>query len=314
MRRYVFLMAAPMLFVIANSASADVMIKSKAAMGQMLGIGGSESETSVYIKGDKNRTETTTSFKSQMFQMSKQDMTSRSTEIIRLDKEVKWQLEDKDKSYREIFLKSLKPSIGDYKGQESSPAMSSPDDEAEDYTWTVTVDISENGEVVNGFKSNKAVVNAIGVNKEDVSDTMFVTLKMWRSEELPNIDEIEDFHKKFSEIAGFDEDVSSMRMEEYSSGFGKEFEESAKKIEQMEGYQVKTEMVVQKSSSGEGGDEESDMSGMMKGLMGVEKGPGEESGSDRITVISITDEIISVDNSKIDDGMFEIPEGYIRKE
>ncbi len=308
MRRYVFLMVAPMLLVLANSASADVMIKSKATMGQMLGIGSSESETSVYIKADKNRTETTTSFKSQMLQMSKQDMTSRSTEIFRLDKEVKWELEHKDKSYREVFLKSLKPSIGDYKGQESSP-----DDEAEDYTWTVTVDISENGEVVNGFKSNKAVVNAIGVNKEDVSDSMFVTLKMWRSEELPHIDEIEAFHKKFSEITGIDEDVSSMKMEEYSSGFGKEFEESAKKIEEMKGYQVKTEMVVQKSASGEAGDEESDVSGMMKGLMGMGKGKEGDSDSERITIISITDEITSVDASEIDNKMFEVPEGYIKR-
>ena len=191
--------------------------------------------------------------------------------------------------------------------------MSSPDAEAEDYTWTVDVDISKNGEVVNGFKSNRAVVTAIGVHKEDISDSMFVTLKMWRSEELPNIDEIEAFHEKFSEITGFDEDVSSMKMEEYSSGFGKEFEESAKKIEEMKGYQVKTEMVVQKSSLGEAGDEESDISGMMKGLMGMDKGEGEESGSGRITVISITDEIISADNSAIDDEMFEIPEGYKKK-
>ena len=88
MIRFSFLLVALILFVFSNFASADVMIKSKATMGQMLGIGSSESETSVYIKGDKNRTETETSFKSQMFQMGKQDMTSRTTEIFRLDKEV----------------------------------------------------------------------------------------------------------------------------------------------------------------------------------------------------------------------------------
>jgi hypothetical protein len=313
MIRFSFLLAALVMFVFSGFASADVMIKSRSTMGQMLGIGSSESETSVYIKGDKNRTETTTSFKSNMFQMAKKDMTSRTTEIFRLDKEVKWDLESKDDSYRETNLKSLKPSLGEYKGQESPPGMSSPEDEAEDYTWTVDVDISEDAEVVNGFKSNRAVVNAIGVHKEDVSDSMFVTLKMWRSEELPNIDEIEAFHKKFSEITGFDEDISSMKMEEYSAGFGKEFEESAKKIEEMKGYQVKTEMVVQTSSSGAAGEEESDISSMMKGLMGTDKGEGEESDSGRITVISIADEIVSVDNSAIDDKMFEIPEGYKKK-
>ncbi|UCC78402.1 MAG: hypothetical protein JSW64_08930 [Candidatus Zixiibacteriota bacterium] len=311
MKKPVFLILALMLFVLSHTVSADVMIKSKATMGQMLGIGSSESESSVYIKGDKNRTETTTSFKSQMFQMSGRDMTSETVEIFRLDKEVRWDLDKKDKSYREIFLKSLKPMEMDYEEYESPQSGSLPDDEVEDYTWTVTVDISKKSEEVNGLKCSKAVVNATGVNKEDNSDSMFVTLKMWKSTELPNIDEIEAFHKKFSEITGIDEDVGSMKMEEYSSGFGDEFEESARKIEEMEGYQVKMEMLVEKSSSGEAGDDEPDLSGMMKGLMG--KGQEGESGN-RITVISITDEIISVDASTIDDGMFEVPEGFVKKQ
>ncbi len=311
MKKPVFLILALMLLVLSHTVSADVMIKSKATMGQMLGIGSSESESSVYIKGDKNRTETTTSFKSQMFQMSGRDMTSETIEIFRLDKEVRWDLDKKDNSYREIFLKSLKPMESDYEEYESPQSASPTDDEVEDYTWTVTVDISKKGEEINGFKSNKAVVNAIGVNKEDNSDSMFVTLKMWKSTELPNIDEIEAFHKKFSEITGIDEDVGSMKMEEYSSGFGDEFEESARKIEEMEGYQVKMEMLVEKSSLGEAGDDESDISGMMKGLMG--EGKEGESGN-RITVLSMTDEIISVDASKIDDGMFEVPGGFVKKQ
>jgi hypothetical protein len=248
-----------------------------------------------------------------MFQTDKQDMASKSTEIFRLDKKVKWQLEYKDKSYREVFLRSLKPSAGAYEGQESFPAMPSPDDEAEDYAWTVDVEISNDAEVVNGFKSDRAVITAIGVHKEDITDSIFVTLKIWRSEELPNVDEIEAFYEKFSEITGIDEYAGSLKMEEYSSGFGKEFEESAKKIEEMKGYQVKTEMVVQKSSLGEEGDEESDISGMMKGLMGMGKGQEGEPDTGRITVISITDEIISIDASPIDDKMFEIPEDYIKK-
>lgn len=312
MKKSVFLILIPILFLLSSAVSADVMIKSKATMGQMLGIGSSESVSSVYIRGDKNRTETTTSFKSQMLQMGQRDMSSETIEIIRLDKEVRWDIDKNDQSYRETFLKALKPMKRDYEMQESPQSPSLPDDEVEDYTWTVTVDISEKGEEVNGFKCNKAIVNATGVNKEDNSDSMFVTLKMWKSEELPNIPEIEAFYKKFTEITGFDEDVGSMKMEEYSSGFGDEFEESARKIEEMKGYQVKMEMLVQTSSSGKAGDEESDISAMMKGLMG--KGKSEEPEGKHVTVFSMADEIISVDDSSIDDDMFEVPEGFVKKQ
>jgi len=314
MKKYVFLVVVPMMFVFSNTASADVVIKSKTTMGQMLGIGSSESETSVYIKGDKNRTETTTSFKSQLLQMGKQDMTSRTTEIFRLDKEVKWELNHEDKSYREIYLKSLKRMAGDYKGHEASPAAPLSDDQAEDYVWTVDVEISEDAEAVNGFKSSKAVINAVGVKKDDISDSMFVTSKMWKSDELPNIEEIETFYKKFSKITGIDEGAGFAKMTEYSYGFGEEFEESAEKLGEMKGYQVKMEMLVQKSSSGKTGDAEPDISGMMKGFMGLNKGGRTGSGEEHITVISITNEIVSVGDSAIDDGMFEVPEGYIKKQ
>ena len=303
-----FLLMTAIPFLLSITARADVIIKSKATVGPMLGIGTSESDITTYIKGDKNRTDTKTTFEGQLFTKAKpEDKVSSNTEIYRLDKEIKWNLESRNNTYREIYLGSLRPPAGDA-GQAS---------EADDYTWQVEYNIADKGEAVNGFNCKKAVIDAVGINKSDESDSMFVRLQIWKSEQVPGLDEIEQYYRNLAEITGFDEDSGTDKIKAYSAGFGNEFAESAEKIEEMDGFTVKTAMRIQKSSGGDNqGSGKMNMSDLMKGMFGNDSDTSDGTGAadTRITILSITENVESVDDSSIDDDMFEIPEGYQRAE
>jgi hypothetical protein len=303
-----------MMIFLPGVSRADVLIKSRTAMDQLLGIGSSESVTSVYVKGDKNRTDTKTTFNSPIFQMGDEEMNSERTEIFRLDKEVRWDLDPKDKSYREIYLRSMKPGPSSGYDDGSAPP-SSPGDDIGDYIWTVKIDISDSPETINGFKSVKAAMKAVGVNREDQSDSMFVEFNVWKCHNPQYFDEIEKYQDRFSEVAGFEEDLGLGASGDYTAGFGPEFEKEAKKIEEVKGYPVKTILLIQKSTGGAGSEDQTGISDLMKGLLGGNKESegGGGSAAPRITVLSLTNEVISVDNSAIDNRMFELPEGYIKK-
>lgn len=300
--------------VLSSTSLADVLVKSVTTMDQLLGIGSSKSETSVYIKGDKNRTDSRTSFDSPIFKLSEEEMNFEKTEIFRLDKDVKWELNRRNNSYREIYLRSLKPEKTNFDDMNSPPDQS-PGSDIEDYFWIVKIDIANAPETVNSFESIKALMNAIGVNREDRADSMFVELNVWKCEDPELFGDVERYQEKFSEIAGFEGNLGLEATRDYASGFGDKFEAETRKIEEMKGYPVKTILLIQKSTAGDGGEGKSEISDLMEDLVaGSSRGDNtDRPPGPRITILSLTNEVVSVDNSPIDDGMFEIPEGYIKE-
>ena len=169
--------------------------------------------------------------------------------------------------------------------------------------------------MINGFKSKKAVVKAVGVNKNDNSDSMFVDLRIWKSENLPNFPEIEKYYSSYAEKTGLEDGAEPDKFSAYSAGFGDEFAESTRKIDKMDGFTVKTQMKIQKPSGEAVPDSgKMNMSELMKGMFGkdIETHDESEYFPGRTTIISITEEVTSVSDSTISDNLFEVPEGFIR--
>ncbi len=294
----------------------DVMIKSKTSMGQMLGIGSTESTSTTYIKGEASRSETSTSFKSELLKMGDAGMASEIIEITRLDKGFVWNLDQKNKTYNEISLSNLRGIYG--KTGEDNPYATeeSGEDDNDNYVWTFDISVSENIEEVNGFKCNKATISAVGVNKDDNADSMFITTQIWKSEEVPNFNEANNFSAQYLEKTGSEMASMSFFTEGYLFAFDDEFSGSLDEAKRMKGYTIKTEMLTQKSGmeSSDQDDDGSQMPSMLKGLLGrkAKKEKSKESAKGRVTVLLVTAEITEVETSTIEDGLFEIPEGYVK--
>lgn len=293
----------------------DVMFKSKTSM-EMLGFGSTETTFTTYIKGEAGWSETSTSFKSELLQMGDAGMVSEKIEITRLDKGLLWILNQKNKTYIEISLNALRGVLGEMVEDNPYAAEESSEDDNDNYIWTFDISFSDNTEEVNGFLCNKATISSLGVNKDDNTDSSIITTKIWKSEEIPEFDEANNFYAKYSELIDSEAGPLAFFTEEFLFAFGNEFSNSSNEIKRMKGYTVKTEMLTQKSGVKSSGpdDEESQVSSMLKGLLGkkAKTDKSKEPAKGRVTVLLVTAEITEVETSTIEDSLFEIPEGYVK--
>jgi hypothetical protein len=92
-------------------------------------------------------------------------------------------------------------------------------------------------------------------------------------------------------------------------GFGSEFGILADSMKKYEGFPVKNVILIESLGVGRGDSAGNTMEEMMgKGLKGKKS-----VASGHTKVFSITTEVLGIEQTAIDDSLFEIPKGYTRK-
>ncbi len=190
------------LLAFSTLAQADVTRKHHST-GQMMGT--NESTSTEYYTADKMATESTTKWTSGMMKTMTKGKPQESINIVRLDKELMWNVDVKGKSYKEEtfadFRKQLEKSQKEMKDAEEEL----PDTTAEDmFEWTVEDKSDPNPKTINGWSCKNVHVIAAGVNKQNPEDKVWLTLDAWNSPDVPGAEEIRAFHERYVKALGLD--------------------------------------------------------------------------------------------------------------
>lgn len=258
---------------------------------------------------------------------------SKSASIVRLDKEVFWDLNIEKKEYTEMTFADFKKMIEEGIGSEPMPQMQGPEgnetNEAE-YEWekpVVKVIKGEKTQNINGFKCRDYTIQVTTVGKHQktgIKDTILVVNDLWNSVVMASaMEKMKNFHQNLAQKLGFDQ--PSRGMGAIFSAYKDYLEKIAAEAAKLEGYPVKSTMRMtmtthaQKSLEKTDEKEEKsdvDLSNPVGGLLGgfakkmAKKQMEKKSTGGAKEVFQFTNELKSIKVGEVAADKFEIPTGF----
>lgn len=208
------------LLVCVTSANADVTRKQTVSSQFM---GANEGTTTEYYSGDRHATESTLRWTRGLMKTMSGGKPVESGTIVRLDKELIWTLNPKDKTYTEMtfaqFRDMMKKGAGEMEQAKEEPADTARE---EMYEWTIRKVESNEPKIIHGWNCRNMFVEATGVNKKDSVDKVIITINAWNCPDVPGAKEILDFNERYMKALGLDETVLTPGLMQASMLFQKE--------------------------------------------------------------------------------------------
>jgi hypothetical protein len=318
------------LFLIAN-VNAQVTYEEEMTSNGLSGMMAFKSTSTTYLtETAKNQTtdiEFTGSFMKHVAPKSK------SASIVRLDKEMFWDLNIGKKEYTEMTFAEFKKMIQEGMNMEPMPQTQGQEgDEANEaeYEWekpVVKVIKGEKTQNVNGFKCQdySIQVTTVGKHKKTgVKDTILVVNDLWNSVVMASaMEKMKNFHQNLAQKLGFDQ--PSKGMGAIFSSYKDYLEKIAAEAAKLEGYPVKSTMRMtmtshaQKSLEKKDEKEEKsdvDLSNPVGGLLGgfakkmAKKQMDKTSTGGAKEVFQFSNELKSIKVGDVAADKFEIPSGF----
>ncbi len=305
MKSYIIL-AGIMVLCLASFSTADVIVETKTDM-DMIGAGKVGMEQIQYIKGDRSYDKNTTKLPGKMADMAGGENLI-NIQIVRFDKGVSWALNPDKKSYTEYSLDKMKTEIANAKQRNKDAVPMS------EYEWKTEISKDIGTEKILDFECEGIRAVAVGVNKNDSKDSVFITNEQWFSDELPGGDEFTKFTDNMVDAIGDKKSfINQMSMNPMLAKLADQFGEIAKEFESIKGVPLKTVLIVEGTINPMAeamGDKELDAEAIaMMEKMGIAV-PDAASEGEHHNLISVTSTVTKIEKKSIDDSQYEIPEGY----
>lgn len=228
--------------VLANPASADVVVKQKTVTEGLGGFGNSTLEQTQIISGDKSRTEDHSTYTGKM--KGAAGKPSAAVSITRLDKEVIWHLDPEKKEYTQLTFAEMREMVNKGAAEMGKPAKS------QDEGLTFTVEVKKTGvkQDVNGFAAEEVVVTCTGKpvdpKKTEMPSAVVMKMDLWLTK-VANNAEAQAFRRKLGEKMGRelarDADAAAMQM------YGNGMKQLRDKMKDLDGFPVRTTLIVENS-------------------------------------------------------------------
>jgi hypothetical protein len=300
------------VLLFASTVFADVTRK-HTVQSQVMG--SSEGTSTDYYTADKQTTESVTKWTSGLMKTMSGGKPIETINIVRLDKQVVWSVNPKEKEYTEMtfqeFRDMLKKGIAQTEKEEPADTVS------EDmYEWTVTRLDPAPAKVINGWNCKNLSVVAKGVNKHMPEDSVLITLNTWNSTEVPGAQEIKDFSVKYLQALGMGEFALTPGLSQASVLYSKQLQavidaskdapgEPVQSLTEIRQHQLKTKPIGDAIKEGVANDM------MAKLPFGKKKAPKEEKPEWIMKVkFSVASELKESAAAAIDASKFEVPAGY----
>ena len=283
------------VLVVPVVASGDLVIKERTSTSGFMGMGASEGVEITYIKGDKLRTETEATYSGMPPGMAPGMMpeeTSTMVMIMRLDKGVMWHLDQDAKTYTEMSLTA--EEIGEIGEAEEDLHFKVKD---------VKVTKSGDKKEIAGYKCEGIDIE---MTFEVTSDEGVIPepteIRFWMASDEKELEEIRKVWERMVESVGGDREGFPMKAA---------MEELSKTMKDIKGTPLGMDMVLTLAMGGPPGEDEEmeEAMRMMKQFM-KDTGAEEEGEGPPPNQFRITREAVSISQEKLDDSLFEIPEGY----
>jgi hypothetical protein len=321
---------------------ADVTIKRTSTMKGMGGILDAEVKSSDCIKGDKSCNDAESHFTSGIMKFATGGKGTKTTSIARLDKDVMWQVNHKDKSYTEMTFAQMRAMMDSLK-----TAMAGKKGKTEFDTSEVTFappkfDVKKTGvkETISGYPCEQSILTMTveGTNKKTGEKfQMVTTMDMMLTQDAPGGQEYEQFGRKMAEKMGFSMDASSAQsMMSALGAYGIDAKKLAEEAAKMKGFPMR--QIVRFAGQGgqfaaadsarndqskarESSDEEQSgkndvATKALSSLFGKKKGDKGKSGDSASkeppdnALFKMTTEVTEISTNPVPDALFEIPAGY----
>ncbi|MFZ1683752.1 MAG: hypothetical protein WAU88_06425 [Candidatus Zixiibacteriota bacterium] len=239
MNRTWLVLALTLSFLLTGIAWADITIKSTIENTGLGGIANMQGTQQLMISGDKSKTVSNLKMTNKVVKFFGGGKPTETTEITRLDKELIWAVNTKDKSYTEItfaqmkaLLESAKAKAAEEKGKSDSTRLIS----------DITVTPTGKTQMIAGFKASEVIIHMTFVGKDSSSGKtgkMIFDSDLWMAKDVPGYAEYQAYHKTMAEKMGLtgqgQEDVNRQL-----AAFGVDSKAMYEKMKDIEGMPLMT--------------------------------------------------------------------------
>lgn len=319
---------------LAQIAMAQVTFETKVTSYGFMGMGAFESTTKTFLRTDAQRTDTKLKFTGSVMKMFNSKGTV--TNIIRLDKELVWNFNDRKKKYTEQTFDEIRKSFEELRQAGSDQQMAGgapPEEDYEaEYKWSkprVKVQKLKETKTINGFSCQHYLVSitTIGTHIEtDIKDTMLFVSDLWNAKGVSKkMDLVYDFNKRYMKAIGFE--VPENQGLAMIAGMYKEHMQTlGDEVSKLKGYPIVNDMKLTMTKNAaqkvEEQKEESislrDIQRGFGGLLGKKllKDAAKKKKSDEPRKSSVSElfhmksEVLSIVEGSVSTNKFEIPKGY----
>jgi hypothetical protein len=326
-------------------ASADVTVRESIALTGLVNILNMHGDTTTTISGNKGRTDSNLSFESGLMRMLAHGA-GQSTEIVRLDQDKVYTVNDRKKTYTETSLAEQRARLQQamekqQQAQQTQQQSASGVDESQCEWSEPQAEVIRNGEkaVIAGHQAERVIINATQAckNKETGQVCEFgLSFDSWLAPDLQASAEALAYQKAYAEKLGLAAASSRDFAERAQSMFSRYqgiWSKVADKMKNNKGYPVKSSFSLgvggPQCQSGEQQQAQTRESssptglgsalGALGGLFGRKKEetpapapttPPPAAPNGLTPLMAITTELISIDQGAVPAAMFEAPAGY----
>ncbi|HWO56506.1 MAG TPA: hypothetical protein VNN55_02955 [bacterium] len=236
-----------------GSARADVTVKRLTTMDGMGGLLKSTTTSTETYAGDKMVSDGETKLENKLLKMLGGGKPIKTTQVTRLDKELFWDINHKDKKYSEMTfaeMRAMMDSLGAmFSGGGNPMAQQEPAFDTAEYTFSppeFKVERTGKKETIAGYTCDQAILTmkTVGTNrKTGETMTLDLIMDMMLAANVAGADEINAFGTKMSQAIGQDIEPGSARsMSAMLAMYGVDARQLEAEARKLEGFALKTVM------------------------------------------------------------------------
>lgn len=239
------LLAVAVSLALAAPAFADVTLKEKTVSTGLAGFGNGTSERTIVIAGDKSRSDEQFTYTGRFKTLAGGGKPKSSADIVRLDRDLAWQLDVQKREYTELSFAELREMME--KGMANGQAgMDGPEGRrGRDVEMTYKVDVQRPGkkDKVNGFDAENVIVTITATPKDagtgESAGSYTLKMDQWLSAQVPGQSEVAAFYRRYAEKMGFDPQVQN-QFAGLARQYGDAVKQAAAKLKDLKGYPVRS--------------------------------------------------------------------------
>lgn len=333
------ILAVAIALLLAASLQADITIKQNITSKGMVGLTNMEGDQTQMISGDKAKTVSNIKMTSKVMKFLGAGKPQETAEITRLDKELFWDINFKEKEYKERTFAEVRAemekSLKEAEKEKAKYKKEHPEDSLQMRT-EVKVDRTGKTQKIAGYNTEQVIITMVMYAKNSESGeagAMNVTLDLWMADNAPGAAEFQQFYSQLAAKLGFT-GHSQQSMEGMLAAFGIDPREIYNQMKDLKGMSLMSTVSVgtmaqsggkeeasEKKKEKESEEAEEDKGGVTKKLGGLfgkknkeeksdkSKGSSESQQSGPQYLMQFTSTVTEISATGIAAAEFEVPAG-----
>jgi hypothetical protein len=223
-----------------SSTQADITIKSNVQNEGIGGLMNMEGTQTFMVSGDRAKTASALKMTNKVVSFLGGGKPQELADITRLDKELSWHLDMKEKKYTEMTFAELKAMFE--KGLAEAQIKKEEAKDSVNLSANITVENTGKSQTIAGYKADEVIINMVFTGKDEEtgkSSGMNMKMDLWVSKDVPGYQEYRHFNQLLVEKLGF-AGQGQGSMDQTLKGFGVDPKVIYDKMKGVEGMPLMT--------------------------------------------------------------------------